>query len=114
MVAPGIPVPYIGHVDRDCEGPLFAVLTIGEDVINREQERSLRHGRRRITDMALAAADAPPAGPQYLPRPEICRTISRATINAERRQSRHRVNTKACSTNGMPDRRSRWICAATS
>ena len=58
MVAPGIPVPYIGHVDRDSEGPLFAVLTIGEDVINREQVRSLRHGRRRITDMALAAADA--------------------------------------------------------
>jgi len=89
------------------------VLPIGEDVINREQERSLQHGRR-ITDMALAAAEAPPAGPQYLPRPEICCTISRATINAERRQSHHPVNTKACSTNGTPDRRSRWIRAATS
>ena len=58
MVTPGIPVPYIGHVERDSEGLLWAVLTIGEDVINREQVRSLRHGRRRITDMALAAADA--------------------------------------------------------
>jgi len=56
MSAPD-PVQYIGQVERDCEGLLWAVLYIGPNVISRERVRSLRRGRRRITDMLLAAAD---------------------------------------------------------
>lgn len=55
MTAPS--VHYIGQVERDPEGLLWAVLYIGENLISREQVRSLRRGRRRTTDMLLAAAD---------------------------------------------------------
>ena len=56
MTAP-YPVHYTGQVERDCEGLLWAVLYNGPNVISRERVRSLRRGRRRITDMLLAAAD---------------------------------------------------------
>jgi len=56
MSAPD-PVNYVGQVERDREGLLWAVLYNGPNVISRERVRSLRRGRRRITDMLLAAAD---------------------------------------------------------
>jgi len=39
-------------------GRLWAVLYRGEEVTARELVRSVRRGRRRVTDMLLAAADA--------------------------------------------------------
>jgi len=58
MAFPGIPAPYVGQVERDADGILLAVLSCGDDVISREQVKSVRQRRLRITDMALAAADA--------------------------------------------------------
>ena len=57
MTAPGVPVHLIGQVERDPEGRLWAVLYLGDNLISQEQVQSLRHGRRRITDMLLSAAD---------------------------------------------------------
>ena len=57
MTVPSDPVHLIGQVERDPEGRLWAVLYLGENTISREHVRSLRRGRRRITDMLLSAAD---------------------------------------------------------
>ncbi len=54
---------YVGQVERDQRGALWAVLYCGDDVVNREPVRSLRRGRRRVTDLVLAAADNQPHGP---------------------------------------------------
>jgi len=45
-------------VERDPAGRLWAVLYRGEEVTARELVRSVRRGRRRVTDMLLAAVDA--------------------------------------------------------
>ena len=53
------PVPsFLGRVERDPRGLLWAVLYHGDEVAAREQVRSARRGRRRVTDMLLAALDA--------------------------------------------------------
>jgi len=49
---------YIGHVERDSTGVLWAVLYCEGQVLRREQVRSLRHGKRRVTDLVLSAADS--------------------------------------------------------
>ena len=49
---------YVGHVERDPSGALWAVLYAEGQVLRREQVRSLRQGRRRATDLVLAAADS--------------------------------------------------------
>ena len=54
---------YVGQVERDEHGALWAVLYYGRDVVSREQVPTLRRGRRRVTDLVLAAADAFPGGP---------------------------------------------------
>ena len=48
---------YVGQVERDSDGQIWAVLYCEGRLIAREQTRSLRRGKRRITDMLLAAAD---------------------------------------------------------
>jgi len=48
----------LGRVERDQRGVLWAVLYHGDEVSAREQVRSARRGRRRVTDMLLAALDA--------------------------------------------------------
>jgi hypothetical protein len=55
---------YVGQVECDPEGKLWAVLYCRDQVIEREQVRSLRKGRRRVTDMVLSAADTFPGGPR--------------------------------------------------
>ena len=49
---------YVGQVERDRDGQIWAVLYSEGHVIAREQARSLRRGKRRVTDMLLSAADA--------------------------------------------------------
>lgn len=54
---------YVGHVERDPEGTLWAVLYFGETVLEREQVPSLRKAKRRVYDLVLSAADNYPSGP---------------------------------------------------
>jgi hypothetical protein len=61
------PPIYLGQVERDPAGGLWAVLYRQDQVIAREQVRSLRQGKRRVTDMVLAAADATPIPAQARP-----------------------------------------------
>ena len=49
---------YFGHVERDPSGALWAILYSEGQVLRREQVRSLRQGKRRVTDLVLAAADS--------------------------------------------------------
>jgi len=51
---------YVGQVERDPDGLLWAVLYNGNDVLVRERARSLREAKRRVTDLVLAAADNSP------------------------------------------------------
>ena len=60
---------YLGQVERDPAGELWAVLYREDKVIAHEQVWSLRHGKRRVTDMVLAAADATPIQAQARPTP---------------------------------------------
>ena len=53
---------YVGQVEVDPDGKLWAVLYFRDQVISREQVRSLRKGKRRVTDMVLSAADTFPQG----------------------------------------------------
>lgn len=54
---------FVGQLERDCNGVLWAVLYAEPagcrtSVLSREIVRSTRHGRRRVTDLVLAEADA--------------------------------------------------------
>jgi hypothetical protein len=49
---------YVGQVEKDSSGALWAVLYSEGQVLRREQVRSLRQGKRMVTDLVLAAADA--------------------------------------------------------
>jgi hypothetical protein len=79
---------YVGQVECDPAGTLWAVLYCGDQVVQRQQVRSLRQGKRRVRNMVLAVADTFAADP---PRP------ARVQLNrmpAERRASgrrRHRL-----------------------
>ena len=55
---------YVGQVECDPEGKLWAVLYYRDQVVDRVQVRSLRHGKRRVSDMVLSAADTFPGGPR--------------------------------------------------
>jgi hypothetical protein len=48
---------YVGQVERDHDGQIWAVLYCEGQVIARQQTRSLRRGKRRVTDMLLSAAN---------------------------------------------------------
>jgi hypothetical protein len=54
---------FVGQVERDRNGVLWATLYAApterkQFPLSREVVRSLRQGRRRVTDMVLAEADA--------------------------------------------------------
>jgi hypothetical protein len=55
-------VGYVGQVEMDPAGRLWAVLYHGETVLVRERVRSLRRGKQRVADLVLTAADTLPAG----------------------------------------------------
>ena len=56
---------YIGQVERDPTGTLWAVLYFHDQVIEQQPVRSLRHGKRLVANMVLAAADAFPDDPGH-------------------------------------------------
>jgi len=47
---------YVGQVERDPGGGLWAILYCGATLIGRERVTSLRKGRRRVADLVLSAA----------------------------------------------------------
>lgn len=49
---------YVGQVERDADGVMWAVLYLGDQLITKERVASLRKGKRRVTDLVLSAADA--------------------------------------------------------
>jgi hypothetical protein len=54
---------YLGQVELDRDGVLWAVLYADRSegrasMLDREVVRSLRHGKRRVTNMVLAQANA--------------------------------------------------------
>lgn len=54
---------YVGQIERDPNGLLWAMLYFHGELVSREQVRSLRRGKRRVADLLLAAADNYPNGP---------------------------------------------------
>ena len=60
MATGDTPTQYTGQVERDPDpgGWLWAVPHRGGRVVYAEPVRSLRRGRRRVTDLPLAATDA--------------------------------------------------------
>ena len=89
---------YVGHVERDSAGVLWAVLYCEGQVLRREQVRSLRHGKRRVTDLVLSAADSwtgadpvatmrCPALPEQSQSPEV-ESIDRAARGRHRPHAR--------------------------
>jgi len=81
---------YVGQVERDPDGILWAVLYCRDQVIEREQVRSLRKAKRRVTNMVLTAADNFPDGPQR-PARNVLRRVQddRAPSSAGRRRVPH-------------------------
>jgi hypothetical protein len=64
---------YTGQVERDLSGVLWAVVYRGEDsgldtVIRQERVQSLSQGKRRVTEMLLAEADAGRESAGAIPR----------------------------------------------
>jgi hypothetical protein len=68
-------VTYVGQVEQDPQGTLWAVLYYRDQVIAREQMRSLRKAKRRVSDLVLSAADNYPTGPLPTPGPTPCPPI---------------------------------------
>jgi hypothetical protein len=90
---------YVGQVECDPSGTLWAVLYFRDQIIEREQVRSLRHGKRRVTNMVLAAADTFPDDPR---RPAH---IPLNRIPVERRAAsrrRHRIPQLAVPRSAVP------------
>jgi hypothetical protein len=75
---------YVGQVECDPAGTLWAVLYFRDHVIERERVRSLRHGKRRVTNMVLAAHDSCPDVPRR-PAP-----VALNRVQVERRSSPRR------------------------
>lgn len=77
---------YIGQVESDSDGKLWAVLYFRDQVVNREQVRSLRKGKRRVTDMVLSAADTFPGGPRRTAPIPLNRILVDQRVPAGRRR----------------------------
>ena len=70
---------YVGQVERDPDGVLWAVLYCGDLLVSRERVRSLRKGKRRVADLVLSASDTHAA-----PYPHVARPHESAGREAER------------------------------
>lgn len=57
MSAPVVPT-YVGQVEQDPHGGLWAVLYCEGLVVTKEHVRSLRKGKRRVADLVLGASDS--------------------------------------------------------
>lgn len=79
---------YVGQVEQDPQGTLWAVLYYRDHVITREQMRSLRKAKRRVSDLVLSAADNYPKGPLPASAPTPCPPVDlRVPSNGTRRPS---------------------------
>jgi hypothetical protein len=77
---------YVGQVERDPDGALWAVLYHGDEIIVKEQVRTLRKGKRRVTDLVLSAVDTFPTGPRRPARTHLNRLVEhRAPAPRQRR-----------------------------
>ena len=72
-------VTYLGQVEQDSAGTLWAVLYYRDQVITREQVRSLRKAKRRVSDLVLSAAENYPAGPMPVAVPTPCPPVDLRT-----------------------------------
>ena len=54
---------YVGQVERDPQGHLWAVLYFRDEVVTRRSVSSLRRGKKCVSDLVLSAADSYPTGP---------------------------------------------------
>jgi hypothetical protein len=70
---------FVGQVERDPDGHLWAVLYCQGKILARERVRTCRRGERRVADMVLSAADtiAMPAH-SHEPQHENTRTLELA------------------------------------
>jgi hypothetical protein len=77
---------YVGQVERDPDGLLWAVLYCGDLLISRERVRSLRKGKRRVADLVLGAADA--STPEPVRATPMCmnRWVDDRSSNSRRRE----------------------------
>jgi hypothetical protein len=79
---------FVGQVERDPEGILWAVLYHCDTVITREQVKSLRKGKRRVADLVMAAADNYPVGVSR-PAPTHLNRLVEQRISVPRRRPAH-------------------------
>ena len=93
---------YVGHVERDAAGALWVVLYRDGKVLRREQTGSLRQGKRRATDLVLAAADSWAQGdPVWVPGPALPEQAPAPTVESID------PATRALGQPGRPTRRTR-------
>jgi hypothetical protein len=78
---------YVGQVERDRVGALWAILYRDELVISREQVRSLRAGRRRVADLVLSAADSFGNTPRRLSPSQLSGVAERSVPARRHRRS---------------------------
>lgn len=77
---------YVGQVERDPDGLLWAVLYLGDQVVVKEQVSSVRKGKRRVTDLVLSAADALAERPSRAAPAHLTRMVeTRAPVPRHRR-----------------------------
>ena len=57
-VSGSVTATYVGQVERDSSGALWAVLYCGQHIVSKEQVRTLRRGKRRVAEHVLSASDA--------------------------------------------------------
>ena len=91
--AQSVTATYVGQVEEDPDGLLWAVLYHGTTVIAREQVQTLRKGKRRVADLVLAAADTFPAGPRKPVPTQLNRLVSEQRVPAKRHRRAGRVAT---------------------
>jgi hypothetical protein len=77
---------YVGQVERDADGVMWAVLYFGDQVVTKEQVASLRKGKRRVTDLVLSAADALAERPSRTAPAHLTRMVeTKAPVRRHRR-----------------------------
>ncbi len=72
---------YVGQVERDPAGNLWAVLYCRGEVITRRSVRSLRQGKKCVSDLVLSAADNYPTGPMSLDGPTANRLMDHQFVS---------------------------------
>lgn len=78
---------YVAQVEQDLEGRFWAVLYLGDHVVQKEQVRSLRKGRRRVTDLVLSAADALAPSPHRPAPAHLTRVVTPQTPVSRHRRA---------------------------